>query len=84
VVRYPEGANESGAKSMPRLDSEGDVILRIAGIEKGPIPQMTNTPKYLAIRGVTAVGPRDVLISEAAARELRARLTELLPVADSA
>jgi hypothetical protein len=68
---------------MPRLDSEGDVLLRITGIERGPLPQMGNTPRYLAIRGVTSVGPREVLISEDAARVLQARLKELLPALDS-
>ena len=64
---------------MPRLDNESDVIQRITGIEKGPIPRMGNTPKYLAIRGMTSVGEREVLISEAAAQDLAARLKALLP-----
>ncbi len=67
---------------MPRLDSEGDIIARITGLENGPPTQLGGTPKYLVIRGVSAVGPREVLISEAAARELQARLKELLPVVD--
>jgi hypothetical protein len=68
---------------MPRLDTEGDIIARVTGLEMGPKPRLGGTPKYLVIRGVSSVGPREVLISLAAARELLARLTELLPVEDS-
>jgi hypothetical protein len=68
---------------MPRLDSEGDVLTRITGVERGPIPQMSNTPKYLVVRGVSPVGPREILIGEDAARVLQAKLKELLPALDS-
>jgi hypothetical protein len=68
---------------MPRLDSESDVLMRVTGVERGPIPRMSNTPKYLVIRGVSPVGQRELLIEEDAARVLLAKLTELLPVEDS-
>jgi len=68
---------------MPRLDSEGDVILRITTVEWGQVPMMSNTPKYLALRGASSLGPREVLISESAARELLARLSELFPTSNS-
>jgi hypothetical protein len=68
---------------MPGVDKLSDIIGRITGVEMGPVPQMSNTPKYLVIRGTAAAGPREVLISEAAARELLAKLKELLPVVDS-
>jgi hypothetical protein len=68
---------------MPRLDSQGDVISRITGIDKGPIPQMSNTPIYLAIRGMTSVGEREVLLSVEAARDLQERLQKLLPPEDA-
>jgi hypothetical protein len=68
---------------MPRFDSEGDVLARVTGVEWGPIPQMSNTPKYLVIRGVSSVGPRELLIGEGAARVLQEKLKQLLPVLDS-
>jgi len=68
---------------MPRLDTEGDVMVRVTAVEKGPIPRMSSTPKYLVIRGVSPVGPREILIGEDAARVLLAKLTELLPIDDS-
>jgi hypothetical protein len=68
---------------MPRLDSKCDVIGRIVGIERGPVPQMSNTPKYLVIRAVTPLGSVEVLISESAAAELAARLKDILPIVDS-
>ena len=68
---------------MPRLDSNATVITRIAAVDKGEIPQMSNTPKYLVIRGISTVGQQEILISQAAARELLTKLTERLPVDDS-
>jgi hypothetical protein len=34
------GANRIRRETMPRLDSKCDVIGRIVGIERGPVPQM--------------------------------------------
>jgi hypothetical protein len=68
---------------MPRIDSEGDVIVRVTGIEKGPMPQTAVTPKYLIVRGTTPIGPLELLISEQAARDLRTKLARLLPVVEA-
>src|ERR1700730_9343392 len=62
---------------MPRFDNQSDVITHVDAVEKGDVPVMSSTPKYLAIRGRSLVGQREVLISESAARVLLARLKEL-------
>jgi hypothetical protein len=67
---------------MPRLDNERDIITRVTVIEQ-MTPQTSSTPRYLAIRGVSPSGPREMLISEDAARELSVRLAEMLPIGDS-
>lgn len=67
---------------MPRLDNERDVITQVTVIEQ-MTPQISSTPRYLAIRGVSPSGPQEMLISENAARELWARLAEMLPIGDS-
>jgi hypothetical protein len=61
---------------------QSDVIARILGVDKGEIPLMGNTPRYLVIRGKTSVGETQVLIGLEAARDLQGRLTEILPVDD--
>jgi hypothetical protein len=68
---------------MPRIESEDDVIVRVTGIEKGPMPQTAVTPKYLIVRGTTPIGPLELLISEQAARDFRTKLAGLLPVAET-
>jgi hypothetical protein len=71
-----------GSEKMPRIDNESDIMMRVTGVENGPLPQMSNSPKYFVIRGVSPVGSQEVLISEDAARELLGRLTKLLPNED--
>jgi hypothetical protein len=69
---------------MPKLYSPDDMITRITGLERGKgIALTSDAPKFLVIRAVSNLGPQEVLISESAALQLRARLTDVLPADDS-
>jgi len=68
------------SNKMPKAtsDIEGEAIQRITAVDRGPPPQMSNTPKYLIIHGINAIGERQIFIREDAARDLSKRLKELL------
>ena len=46
-------------------------------------PRTSNRPRWLIIRGMAKAGQQELLIEEDAARELLAKLQELLPIEDA-
>jgi hypothetical protein len=57
---------------------ETPIIIGFDAAEVGPIPQMSNTPKFLVLRTRIEGGRLDLRLSEAAAAELAEALPKLL------
>jgi hypothetical protein len=66
---------------MPKLYPPGQVATRNIAVDD--YPRTSNRPRWLIIRGTAKAGQQELLIAEDAARELLAKLQELLlPIED--
>jgi hypothetical protein len=86
-LRYPNGGDQTDARSEPLMMSETPVITKIDGIlSEDGAPPTASLPKFLRIRCQTTMGQfglLDVLISESAAQELAQELAKHLQASGS-
>ena len=68
---------------MPKFYPLDQAMRRLTQVEWTDPPSSSNIPTCLIVRGVADIGPLEWIITEDAARELLARLTERLPIDDS-